>query len=124
MTNPILVEVTRGSAVESIHRGAVAVMNAKGHVRTEEHRRKLAEANMGNQNWLGRHHTEESKLKMSKGVLEVTTDTKFPSLTAILEHYGFKMPTLRRALKTGKPIAKGVHKGLQFRYIDDSEGAA
>lgn len=92
--------------------------NAKGHIRTEEHRQKLAEANRGNQNWLGRSHTEESKLKMSKGVTEVTTGKEFLSLTATLEHYGFKMPTLRRALLTGKPIAKGVHKGLQFRYRD------
>lgn len=98
--------------------------NAKGHVRTEEHRRKLSEANKGNQNWLGKTHTEETKAKISKRVLEVTTNTEFPSLTATLEHYGFKMPTLRRALKTGKPIAKGVHKGLMFRYIEPSEGAA
>lgn len=98
--------------------------NAKGHVRTEEHRQKLSEANKGNQNWLGKTHTDESKTKMSKRVLEVTTNTEFPSLTATLERYGFKMPTLRRALKTGKPIAKGVHKGLMFRYIEPSEGAA
>lgn len=98
--------------------------NAKGHIRTEEHRRKLAEANKGNQNWLGKRHTDESKAKMSKRVLEVTTNTEFPSLTAVLEHYGFKMPTLRRALVTGRPLAKGIHKGLQFRYIEPSEGAA
>ena len=98
--------------------------NAKGHVRTEEHRRKLAEANKGNQNWLGKRHSEESKAKMSKRVLEVTTNTEFPSLSATLEHYGFKMPTLRRALLTGNPIAKGVHKGLQFVYKKPSEGAA
>ena len=30
MTNPILVEITRGARVESVHRGAVAVANAKG----------------------------------------------------------------------------------------------
>lgn len=94
--------------------------NAKGHVRTEEHRQKLAEANRGNQNWLGKTHTEESKAKMSKRVLEVTTNTEFVSLTAALMHYGLKMPTLRRALLTGKPIAKGVHKGLIFRYIETS----
>lgn len=98
--------------------------NAKGHVRSEEHRRRLSEANKGNQNWLGKTHTEETKAKLSKRVLEVTTNTEFPSLTATLEHYGFKMPTLRRALKAGKPIAKGVHKGLIFRYKEASEGAA
>jgi L-asparaginase II len=33
MTNPILVEVTRGYLVESIHRGAVAVADARGALR-------------------------------------------------------------------------------------------
>lgn len=98
--------------------------NAKGHIRTEEHRRKLSEANKGNQHWLGKKHTDEAKAKISKRVLEVTTNTEFPSLTAALEHYGFKMPTLRRALLTGKPLAKGVHKGFQFVYVETSEGAA
>ena len=30
MTNPVLVEVLRGDIVESVHRGAVAVLDAKG----------------------------------------------------------------------------------------------
>ncbi|MBS0272826.1 MAG: asparaginase, partial [Proteobacteria bacterium] len=30
MSNPILVEVTRGGRVESVHRGAIAIANAKG----------------------------------------------------------------------------------------------
>ncbi len=33
MTNPVLVEVTRGPLVESVHRGAIAVVDAKGAVR-------------------------------------------------------------------------------------------
>jgi L-asparaginase II len=33
MTNPVLVEVTRGSLVESVHRGAVAVSDAQGRLR-------------------------------------------------------------------------------------------
>src|SRR5882672_2970483 len=33
MTNPVLVEVTRGPLVESIHRGAVAVVDAQGGLR-------------------------------------------------------------------------------------------
>ena len=89
---------------------------AKGHIRSEEHRRKLSEANKGNQNWLGKHHSEESRLKMSKGVVEVTSGTKFPSLTAVLQHYEMTMPTLRRALVSGKPIGKGRYTGLQFVY--------
>lgn len=33
MTNPVLVELVRGNAVESIHRGAIAVCDAAGNVR-------------------------------------------------------------------------------------------
>jgi len=33
MTNPILVEVTRGALVESIHRGSFAIMDASGALR-------------------------------------------------------------------------------------------
>jgi hypothetical protein len=90
--------------------------NAKGHIRSEEHRSKLADSMKGNQNWLGRTHTEESKIKLRKGVIEVTTSKEFDSLTSALDYYGLKMPTLQRALKSGKPIAKGIHTGLIFRY--------
>jgi group I intron endonuclease len=90
----------------------------KGHIRSEEHRRRLSEANKGNQNWLGKRHSDESRQKMSKRVLEVSTNTEFPSLTAVLQHYGMTMPTLRRALLAGTPISKGRFMGLQFRYID------
>jgi hypothetical protein len=94
--------------------------NTKGHIRTEEHRRNLSIANTGNQNWLGKKHSEESKLKMSKQVLETTTGMRFPSLTAVLQHYDMKMPTLRRVLITGKPISRGKFIGLVFQYIDPS----
>lgn len=33
VTNPVLVELTRGSEVESVHRGAVAICDASGHPR-------------------------------------------------------------------------------------------
>jgi len=37
-----------------------------GRPKSEEERRKLSEANKGNQNFLGKHHTEEMKQKMSE----------------------------------------------------------
>ena len=89
--------------------------------RTEEHRRNLSEANKGNQNWLGKRHSEESKLKMSKRILEVSTNTEFSSLSAALKHYTMTMPTLRRALLTGAPITKGRFTGLAFKYVDTQQ---
>ncbi|HEX4078844.1 MAG TPA: asparaginase [Rhizomicrobium sp.] len=32
MTNPVLVEITRGALVESVHRGAVAIADARGNI--------------------------------------------------------------------------------------------
>jgi group I intron endonuclease len=91
---------------------------AKGYKRTEAEREAIRQRVLGNQNWLGKHHTEASKAKMSKRVIELTTNTEFPSLTAVLEQYGLKMPTLRRALKSDKPISKGPNAGLHFRYLE------
>jgi group I intron endonuclease len=66
--------------------------------------------------WAGKKHTEESKLKMSKPVHVMPDDLTFPSLTATLNHYGLKMPTLMRALKSGNPISKGKMAGYSFKY--------
>jgi group I intron endonuclease len=66
--------------------------------------------------WEGRKHTEESKLKMSKPVHVMPDDLTFPSLTATLDHYGLKMPTLSRALKSGLPISRGRLAGYSFKY--------
>lgn len=75
------------------------------------------EAGRSHMHWLGKKHTEESKLKMSKPVLAMPDNIVFPSCTATLEHYGLKMPTLTRALKTGKPISKGRLAGYSFSYV-------
>jgi len=93
---------------------------AKGYKRTEAEREAIRQRTLGNQNWLGKHHTEESKAKMSKRVIELTTNTEFPSLTVVLEQYGLKMFIFRRALKADKPISKGFNKGLHFRYLQSS----
>lgn len=91
---------------------------ALGVKRSEEERRAMSERMRGNKNWLGKKHTKESRQKMSKRVREVTSGKEFDSLTAVLEEYGLKMPTLRRALVSGKPLSKGPNKGLQFEYLD------
>ena len=66
--------------------------------------------------WEGRTHTEASKAKMSKTVFVMPDGILFPSLTAVLQHYGLKMPTLNRALKSGKPLSKGRLAGYTFSY--------
>jgi group I intron endonuclease len=94
---------------------------AKGYKRTPEEIEKIRARTKGNQNWLGKSHSEESKLKMSKRILEVSTNTEFTSLSAALKHYTMTMPTLRRALLSDAPITKGRFAGLQFKYVDTQQ---
>jgi group I intron endonuclease len=74
------------------------------------------EAGRSHMHWVGKTHTEESKQKMRKKVLEQTSGHLFDSLTAVLSHYQMTMPTLRRALLAGTPITKGKFAGLIFVY--------
>jgi group I intron endonuclease len=92
---------------------------APGRKVSEEGRAKIRaniEAGRSHKHWTGRTHTEESKAKMSRAVFVMPDGLMFPSLTAVLEKYNLKMPTLRRALLTGKPIIKGPMKGYSFIY--------
>ena len=92
---------------------------AAGRKVSEEGRAKIRaniEAGRSHKHWTGKHHTEEAKAKMSKAVLVMPDGLMFPSLTAVLQKYEIKMPTLRRALKSGRPISKGKLKGYSFKY--------
>jgi group I intron endonuclease len=66
--------------------------------------------------WKGKTHTEEAKAKMSKTVFVKPDGILFPSLTLVLQYYDIKMPTLNRALKSGKPITRGKLAGYEFSY--------
>jgi group I intron endonuclease len=86
---------------------------------SEEGRAKIRaniEAGRSHMHWLGRKHTEEAKAKLRKPVLVMPDNRVFPSLTDVLQHYGLKMPTLRRALLSGRELQKGPLKGYIFRY--------
>lgn len=90
--------------------------NALGYKRTDAEREAIRQRTRGNKNFLGKKHTEEAKEKMRKKVLEQTSGQLFDSLTATLTHYQMAMPTLQRALHSGKPISKGKFAGLVFVY--------
>ncbi len=66
----------------------------------------------------GKKLSMEVREKMSRKVFAMPDGIKFPSLTAVLEYYEIKMPTLQRALKSGKPISKGRLAGYVFAYSD------
>jgi group I intron endonuclease len=90
--------------------------NALGYKRTDAEREAIRQRTLGNKNFLGKKHTEEAKQKLRKKVLEQTSGQVYDSLTAVLDHYEMTMPTLRRALVSGKPITKGKFAGLLFVY--------
>jgi group I intron endonuclease len=93
---------------------------AKGHIRTEEHRRKLSEANKGNQHWKGKNHSEEAKAKMGQAVKMIDpngNETIYPRTTAIKEEFGIFLPTIQRSVRSGRPLAKGPYKGWRFEYV-------
>jgi group I intron endonuclease len=93
---------------------------AKGHIRTEEHRRKLSEANKGNQHWKGKNHSEEAKAKMGQAVKMIDPDgneTIYPRTTAIKEKFGIFLPTIQRSVRSGKALSRGPYKGWRFEYI-------
>ena len=90
-----------------------------GRVVSEEGRAKICaniEAGRSHKHWLGRKHTEEAKAKMSKTVFVKPDGILFPSLSTVLRYYGLKMPTLNRALKSGRPLQKGRLTGYEFSY--------
>lgn len=92
---------------------------APGRTVSPEGRAKIRaniEAGRSHKHWVGRQHTEEAKAKMSKTVFVKPDGIMFPSLTLVLKYYGISMPTLNRALKSGKPIQKGRLAGYEFSY--------
>jgi len=92
---------------------------APGRTVSPEGRAKIRaniEAGRSHKHWVGRQHTEEAKAKMSKTVFVKPDGIMFPSLTLVLKYYGISMPTLNRALKSGKPIQKGKLAGYEFSY--------
>lgn len=96
---------------------------AAGRKVTEEGRAKIRaniEAGRSHKHWLGKHHTEEAKAKLSKPVQ--VTDSKgntetFDSITALREELKLTPPTVNRALKSGQPISRGPLKGWVFKYV-------
>ena len=100
---------------------------APGRKVTEEGRAKIRaniEAGRSHIHWLGKHHTEESKAKMSRPIQAISPDgqvLEYPSITALREKSGMKPPTINRALKSGKPLVRGPYKGWAFKYVDPTQ---
>lgn len=96
---------------------------AKGYKRTDAEKEAIRQRTLGNKNWLGKKHSEEAKAKMSRAVIAVSpegVETKYVSITALRQALQITPPTVDRALKSGKPLAKGARQGWKFMYCVDT----
>lgn len=58
-------EIHKGKTISNEQREKLSKA-LKGVPKSEDHKRKISEASMGNQRWLGRKHSEETRRKMSE----------------------------------------------------------
>lgn len=87
-----------------------------GKPKSAEVRAKISATLSGEGNyWYGKKRPDHAA-KVSKTVFSVRDGIMFPSLQAALQYYDIKMPTLRRALASGKPISRGKLTGYAFQY--------
>lgn len=76
-------------------------------------------SNEGNY-WFGKKRPDHGA-KVSRAVVATSPDGKtleYDSIQALREVSGMKPPTVNRALKSGKPLARGPYKGWSFKYLD------
>lgn len=105
-----------GDSQRGIAKGAGRRVSEEGMIKIRE---AAAKGHYSHQQ--GMALSEETREKMSKPIRELTEGKTFTSLTNALEYYDMLMPTMTRALKTGKAIIKGNKRGLQFIYISSEE---
>lgn len=89
----------------------------KGHTVTTETRIKISNTLQGEGNyWYGKKRPEHG-VKVSKMVIAVDPNgkkTEYTSIRQLREALAIKPPTVNRALKSGKPLARGPYVGWSF----------
>jgi group I intron endonuclease len=93
-----------------------------GKPKSAETRAKISAtlSGAGNPNY-GKPRSDVFKEKVSRAVEVVNPAgavVLFPSIVALRETLNLKPSTVNRALKSGKTLTKGPHKGLAFRYAE------
>jgi len=89
-----------------------------GKPKPAEVRAKISATLKGEGNfWYGKKRPDHGA-KVCREIHELTTDTYYPSIAVAREHFNFTPTTINRALKSGKAITRGPHKGLQFKYVE------
>lgn len=102
-----------------------AQIGRPGRTLSEAEREAIRQRTLGNQHWLGKSHTEESKDKMRRSIYAILPDgtrQDFVGVSAAGKELGVAYPMLVRSMKAGKPIAKGRLAGWLFAYADLDQG--
>lgn len=88
----------------------------QGHHVAASTRAKISATLKGEGNyWYGKKRPDHGA-KVNKSVFAMPDGIMFKSLQQALAYYQIKMPTLRRALKSGEPIKRGKLAGYTFKY--------
>lgn len=104
------------SRVQTDEEKAKRRKSMQGHHVSASTKAKISATLSGEGNyWYGKKRPDHAA-KVSKTVFSVRDGIMFPSLQAALQYYDIKMPTLRRALASGKPISRGKLTGYAFQY--------
>lgn len=83
---------------------------------TEEHRKKLSLSRMGEKNgFYGKHHTKESKEKMGKMVICIETGVIYPTITDAQNQTGIDKSTIVKVCKGKKELAGFMH----WKYYEE-----
>lgn len=97
-----------------------------GKPKSTEVRAKISATLSGAGNpWYGKKRPDHGA-KVSKAVQAISPDgqtLEYASIAALREKSGMKPPTINRALKSGKPLARGPYKGWSFKYVDPTPAA-
>lgn len=93
----------------------------RGKPQPAEVRAKISATLSGEGNfWYGKKRPDHGA-KVSKAVEAISPEgevLQYASIAALREASGMKPPTINRALKSGKPLARGPYKGWRFKYVD------
>lgn len=98
----------------------------KGRIISQAQREQISKTLSGEGNyWYGKTRPDHGA-KVSKAVQAISaagTTTVYPSISAMREALILTPPTINRALKSGKPLAKGKFAGWAFKYVDPAKPA-
>jgi group I intron endonuclease len=110
----------RGINLSIAHKQNISA-GLKGKPKSQAHREKLSLIKQNNNTWRGIPKTNEFKelQKELKGIRVVVTNTDgaskvFKSIKDVNRLLGVPLPTIKRNLRSGKPISKGVFMGYTF----------